>query len=56
MRSSLLTELADLFALEAFEADERHDHKEADRLLDISAELHSRREDEARRDVLREER
>jgi hypothetical protein len=43
MKASLLAELSDLFTREAFEKDKRGDHDEAERLWDISEEIHTRR-------------
>jgi hypothetical protein len=37
---NLLTELSHLFMVEAYEADERHDHVEGDRLWNIADALH----------------
>lgn len=42
MRASLLAELSDLFSREAFEKDKRGDVDEAERLWDISQEIHER--------------
>jgi len=42
VRAALLAELSDLFTREAFEKDKRGDPDEAERLWDISHELHER--------------
>lgn len=42
MKSHLLAELSDLFSLEALDADLRNEFSEAERLYDISEELHAR--------------
>lgn len=43
MRASLLAELSDLFVREAFEKDKLGQPIEAERLWDISNEIHERR-------------
>lgn len=43
VKASLLAELSDLFTREAFKNDKRGDHDEAERLWDISDEIHTRR-------------
>lgn len=43
MRQDLLTDLAELFSIEAFEAEMRGDHAEATRLYDIEDALLERR-------------
>lgn len=42
MTTHMLSELSHLFSLEAFEADRRGDHDEADRLWDVSHDIHER--------------
>lgn len=42
MRPALLAELADLFSREALKEDKRGNHDEADRLWDVSNEIHER--------------
>lgn len=49
MRPDLLAELAELFSLEAFEADMSGDFDEASRLYAIEEELHARLERGERR-------
>jgi hypothetical protein len=44
MKEDLLADLAELFSLEAFEADMRGDFDEAARLYDIEDALHARLE------------
>ncbi len=48
MRASLLAELSDLFVREAFSKSKRKDYDEAERLWDISDELHQRKVDAER--------
>ena len=43
MTRALLVELTDLFTREAFAADKRGEHDNADHLWDVSNELHDRR-------------
>jgi len=47
----IIRELADLFLAEAFDADDRQDEEEAQRLCEIAEELNSRLADTVRKEV-----